>query len=113
MAENHDKPRAEMLDGEFDAADLRIAGDIARDAHDKKFTKSTIEDQFRRMHFDDVRHSLRHAYYQGWDLHPAQLPTRYAAVYSFFLEAMSFGTEDVQEAVNAFLEKRPGVWKGR
>jgi len=24
-------------------------------------------------------------FYQGWDLHPAQLPTRYAAVYSFFL----------------------------
>jgi len=31
----------------------------------------------------------------------------------FYLEAMSFGTEDVREAVNAFLEKRPGVWTGR
>ena len=27
----------------------------------------------------------RNGFYQGWDLHPAQLPTRYAAVYSFFL----------------------------
>jgi hypothetical protein len=26
-------------------------------------------------------------FYQGWDLHPAQLVTRYAALYSFFLEA--------------------------
>lgn len=26
-------------------------------------------------------------YYQGWDLHPAQLPTRYAAVYAFFQSA--------------------------
>src|SRR6202040_6346 len=26
--------------------------------------------------------------YQGWDLHPAQLPTRYAALYSFFLEGL-------------------------
>jgi hypothetical protein len=40
-----------------------------------------------KMHFDDVRHSLINGYYQGWDLHPAQLPTRYAAVYSFFLSA--------------------------
>ncbi len=38
-----------------------------------------------RLHADHVRHSLVRAYYQGWDLHPAQLPTRYAAVYSFFL----------------------------
>ena len=30
-------------------------------------------------HFDDVTHSLVNGYYQGWDLHPAQLPTRYAA----------------------------------
>jgi enoyl-CoA hydratase len=31
----------------------------------------------------------------------------------FYLEAMSFGTEDLLEAVAAFLEKRPGQWKGR
>ncbi len=41
-----------------------------------------------RLHFEDVRHSLARAYYQGWDLHPAQLPTRYAALYSFFLESL-------------------------
>jgi citrate lyase beta subunit len=41
-----------------------------------------------RMHYNDVRHSLRHAFYQGWDLNPAQLPTRYAAVYAFFLESL-------------------------
>ena len=32
---------------------------------------------------------------------------------SFYLEGLSFGTEDLQEAVAAFKEKRPGVWKGR
>jgi len=41
-----------------------------------------------RMHFDDVRHSLSGGFYQGWDLHPAQLVTRYAALYSFFLEGI-------------------------
>ena len=40
-----------------------------------------------RLHFDNVRHSLIHGFYQGWDLHPAQLVPRYAAVYDFFSAA--------------------------
>ncbi len=44
-----------------------------------------------RQHFDEVRHSLVHGFYQGWDLHPAQLVTRYAAVQSFFLESLDAG----------------------
>jgi len=35
-------------------------------------------------HFRLVLRSLRRGFYQGWDLHPAQLPTRYAATYGFF-----------------------------
>jgi citrate lyase beta subunit len=35
--------------------------------------------------FDNVWSSLENAFYQGWDLHPAQLPVRYAANYAFFL----------------------------
>ncbi|GAA1544776.1 DUF6986 family protein [Nocardioides humi] len=31
-----------------------------------------------------VRRSLEHGFYQGWDLHPGQLPTRYAATYAFY-----------------------------
>lgn len=53
-----------------------------------------------RLHYDDVRHSLRNAFYQGWDLHPAQLVTRYAAVYSFFLE----GLEAASERLRHFME---------
>jgi citrate lyase beta subunit len=45
------------------------------------------------LHVQHIRHSLVHAYYQGWDLHPAQLPTRYAAVYAFFLEGLAPATE--------------------
>jgi hypothetical protein len=41
-----------------------------------------------KLAFDDTMHSLRHGFYQGWDLHPAQLPVRYAAVYAFFLEGL-------------------------
>jgi len=41
-----------------------------------------------KLHYGHIQHSLVTAYYQGWDLHPAQLPTRYAAVFSFFLEGL-------------------------
>ena len=54
-----------------------------------------------RLHVDHIRHSLVHAYYQGWDLHPAQLPTRYAAVYSFFLSSLAAATERLRN----FMEK--------
>ena len=37
------------------------------------------------VHADHVRHSLRHGFYQGWDLHPAHLVSRYAAVFGWLL----------------------------
>jgi citrate lyase beta subunit len=46
-----------------------------------------------RLHADDIRHSLVNGFYQGWDLHPAQLPTRYGAVYGFFLEGLAAASE--------------------
>jgi len=46
-----------------------------------------------KIHFENVRRSLERGYYQGWDLHPAQLPARYAAVYSFFLENLELSAE--------------------
>jgi hypothetical protein len=53
------------------------------------------------LHVEHIRHSLVHADYQGWDLHPAQLPTRYAAVYSFFLEGLAAATGRLRN----FMEK--------
>ena len=41
-----------------------------------------------KLHADHIRHSLATGYYQGWDLHPAQLPTRYATVFAFFLDGL-------------------------
>ena len=52
-----------------------------------------------KVHFDDATHSLVHGYYQGWDLHPAQLPTRYAAVYAFFLSALPAATARLRNFV--------------
>ena len=45
-----------------------------------------------KRHFDDVTHSLVNGYYQGWDLHPGHLVTRYAAVYAFYLSALPAAT---------------------
>ena len=35
-------------------------------------------------HADGVTRALRQGIFQGWDLHPAQLPTRFAATFAFF-----------------------------
>ena len=42
-----------------------------------------------RLHYDNVRHSLHNGFYQGWDLHPAQIPARLIAVHTFFLEGLA------------------------
>jgi hypothetical protein len=46
-----------------------------------------------KLHYQHVREALYNGFYQGWDLHPAQLPARYAAVYSFFLEGLDLASE--------------------
>jgi citrate lyase beta subunit len=52
-----------------------------------------------RLHADDIRHSLVNGFYQGWDLHPAQLPTRYGAVYAFFLDGLSPASDRLRNFV--------------
>jgi citrate lyase beta subunit len=52
-----------------------------------------------RLHYDDIQHSLMHGFYQGWDLHPAQLVTRYAAVYAFFLQSLDPASERLRNFI--------------
>ena len=54
-----------------------------------------------RIMWEHVNHSLEQGYYQGWDLHPAQFPVRYAAVYLFFLQ----GLELASMRLKTFIEK--------
>jgi citrate lyase beta subunit len=60
-----------------------------------------------RLHAEHVRHSLVTGFYQGWDLHPAQLPARYATVFGFFLEGLDAASDRlrnfVQKAAQATL----------
>jgi citrate lyase beta subunit len=41
-----------------------------------------------QLHAQLVRRALVRGFYQGWDLHPAQLVTRYVATYAFFRAAL-------------------------
>lgn len=52
-------------------------------------------------HFDQVRHALKMGFYQAWDLHPAQLISRYAAVFSFYAEAL----EPMSARLRNFVER--------
>ncbi len=69
----------------------------------KKEKKENMETVHRawRQGYDHVRHSLYHGFYQGWDLNPAQLPMRYAAVFAFFLESI----DDATLRLKTFVEK--------
>ncbi len=66
---------------------------------------SQIEENHRvvhavwKLHYSHVQHSLVGAYYQGWDLHPGHLPTRYAAVYAFFLGGLDAAAERLSNFV--------------
>jgi citrate lyase beta subunit len=74
-------------------------------AEGKSLTQDQIEENRAviqrawKLHYDHVQHSLVGGFYQGWDLHPAQLPTRYAAVYAFFLESLDAASERLRNFV--------------
>lgn len=54
------------------------------------------------LHARLVRRALERGFYQGWDLNPAQLPTRYGATYTFFRE----GLRGASERLGHYLTRR-------
>lgn len=58
-----------------------------------------------RTHAKLVRRSLDHGFYQGWDLHPNQLVTRYATVYRFYRD----GTPEAVARLTNYLDHRTGT----
>ena len=78
-----------------------------RASEGKPLTAQEIEANRAAVHgawklgFNDNMHSLRNGFYQGWDLHPAQFVTRYAAVYTFFLGSLP----SASGRLKAFVEK--------
>jgi len=57
-----------------------------------------------RLHHRLVRRSLERGFYQGWDLHPGHLPTRYAATYGFFAD----GRDAAVERLRRYLDRQAG-----
>jgi citrate lyase beta subunit len=53
------------------------------------------------LHARLVRRSLERGYNQGWDLHPAQLPTRFAATYDFYRS----GFDEAAERLRNYMEQ--------
>ncbi|MBI2519706.1 MAG: phosphoenolpyruvate kinase [Bdellovibrio sp.] len=49
--------------------------------------------------YTHTRHSLECGFYQGWDLHPSQLPARYAALFSFFLEGLDLVSDRLRNFI--------------
>jgi citrate lyase beta subunit len=56
----------------------------------------------QELHARLVRRSLERGFYQGWDLHPGQLATRFGATYSFFRH----GLPAARERLHDYLERR-------
>jgi hypothetical protein len=56
------------------------------------------------LHLRLVRRSLERGFYQGWDLHPAQLPTRFAATFAFYRD----GVDAATDRLRAYLNRQAG-----
>ncbi|WP_182897657.1 DUF6986 family protein [Microbispora sp. H10830] len=78
----------ELSDGSLAAAP---ASDAAADVH-----------ALLRRHSALVSHSLAHGFYQGWDMHPSHLVSRFTTVYAFHLACY----EKYADRVRAWQERR-------
>ena len=74
-------------------------GDLLSESQ-REENKRVVADAWK-LHFDNIQHSLERGIYQGWDLNPAQIPVRFAAVYYFFLT----GLEASSERLRTFIDK--------
>jgi hypothetical protein len=57
-----------------------------------------------RLHARLVRRSLERGYYQGWDMHPGHLVTRYLAAYGFYRE----GLDAAADRLRGYLSRTGG-----
>jgi len=53
-----------------------------------------------KLTYDHTKHSLWYGFYQGWDLHPGQIPIRFASCYSFFLEGLEAASVRLKNFIN-------------
>jgi len=77
------------------------------DGSDNRVPVGNPETVARRWatHAQGVGRALRGGIYQGWDLHPAQLPSRFAATFAFFRE----GWTDAAVRLGDYHRQVPGI----
>jgi len=75
------------------AAGTKLSAEAIRENHDN------VHAAWRLM-YGHVRGSLKNGFYQGWDLHPAQIPIRYAASYAFFLESFTAAADRLRNFID-------------
>ncbi len=60
--------------------------------------RAAVHAAWRRSHLD-VLDSLQRGFWQGWDLHPAQVPIRYATLFHFFEQARASSAQRLKQFV--------------
>jgi citrate lyase beta subunit len=77
----------------------RATPDHPLTARQQEENRSVVHAAWRVAH-RHIRRSLESGFYQGWDLHPAQLPVRYATCYAFFREGFAQAAERLRNFVD-------------
>jgi len=77
----------------------RAVNDGLAISEQQKQENRAVVHQAWQLQYQNIQHSLRTGFYQGWDLHPAQLPARFAAVYAFFLEGLDAASQRLKNFV--------------
>jgi citrate lyase beta subunit len=77
--------------------EIERAGEL--DAREQASNRASVHAAWRLAH-KHIRHSLEGGFYQGWDLHPAQLPVRFATCYAFFLESFERAADRLQNFID-------------
>ena len=90
-----------MADGATNVLPIEPHREKAAISPAERAENATVVHEAWRLHYTDVRRSLNQGFYQSWDLHPAQLVSRYAAVFSFFLEGLDAAASRLGRFVTA------------
>jgi len=77
----------------------KAAAERALEPHEEATNRTDVHRAWK-VHAANVARALRSGIYEGWDLHPAQIPARYGALYAFFLAAR----ERMARRLGAFVE---------
>ena len=87
-----------LSDGPTNIMPLPVHRGAALSATEKAENRAAVHNAWK-LHYRHTRDALYNGFYQGWDLHPAQVPVRYAAVYSFFLEGQAAASERLRNLI--------------